>query len=411
MIGVFLVSITSGGPLQSVPRKEIVQYNRGFSASGTFESFGSLRQEMSAGWRRPPGRVQTIGMDDFETLLPGGTVFEQSLPPDWHDVVYRNLGSNARFVADVIELACRKGWIGSTRPEDMVLETTQTSGAGHEKGFNDIAWSTTLLPQWQDGMPERERIFVVIEVQSTVQPAMPFRVMQYEAMRYRRMQRGRRPVSRIQTIVLYTGEEPWDVSLDAGEVVVDPAGQKWPRVPYALVDLQRLEAEPGSKNLVVLLAGIVRGDTLESLTRAAESMAERLAELGDVTLEQDMFELVKAQGKETWPELDWKRCASLAELVRLLKEGKMTWPEKWKEQLRPEVEAKVRSELRPEIEAEVRSELRPEIEAEMRTELRPELKAEMRTELRPELKAELRSEIEAEVRSEIEAELRPKAEE
>ena len=374
---------------------------------------------MSAGWRRPPGRVQTIGMDEFETLLPGGTVFEQSLPPDWHDVVYRNLGSHARFVADVIELACRKGWIGSTRPEDMVLETTQTSGAGHEKGFNDIAWSTTLLPQWQDGTPERKRIFVVIEVQSTVQPSMPFRVMQYEAMRYRRMLRGHGPVSRIQTIVLYTGEKPWDVSLDAGEVVVDPAGQKWPRVPYALVDLQRLEAEPGSKNLVVLLAGIVRGDTLESLTRAAEAMAERLAELGDVTLEQDMFALVEAQGKETWPELDWKRCASLAELVRLLKEGEMTWPEKWKEQLRPEVRAEVRAEveamveveIRPAVEARVEAEVRPELRAELRPELREELRPELREELRPELKAELRSEIEAEVRSEIEAELRPKAEE
>lgn len=358
-------------------------------------------------------------MDEFETLLPAGTVLEQSLPPDWHDVVYRNLGSNARFVADVIELACRKGWIGSTRPEDMVLETTQTSGARHEKGFNDIAWSTTLLPQWQDGTPERERIFVVIEVQSTVQPSMPFRVMQYEAMRYRRMLRGHGPVSRIQTIALYTGEKPWDVSLDAGEVVVDPAGQKWPRVPYALVDLQRLEAEPGSKNLVVLLAGIVRGDTLESYTRAAEALADRLAELSDVPLEQDMFELVKAQGKETWPELDWKRCASLAELVRLLKEGEMTFPEKWKEQLRPqvkaEVEAEVKAEVRAEVEAMVEVEIRPAVEARVEAELRPELRAELRPELReelrPELKAELRSEIEAEVRSEIEAELRPKAEE
>ena len=270
-----------------------------------------------------------------------------------------------------------------------MLETTQTSGAGHEKGFNDIAWSTTLLPQWQVGTPERERIFVVIEVQSTVQPSMPFRVMQYEAMRYRRMLRGRGPVSRIQTIVLYTGEKPWDVSLDAGEVVVDPAGQKWPRVPYALVDLQRLEAEPGSKNLVVLLAGIVRGDTLESLTRAAEAMAERLAELGDVTLEQDMFALVEAQGKETWPELDWKRCASLAELVRLLKEGEMTWPEKWKEQLRPEVKAEVRAELRPEIEAEVEA----EVEARVEAEVRPAVEARLEAELRPVVEKRLLEEM------------------
>ncbi len=138
----------------------------------------------------------------------------------------------------------------------------------------------------------------------------------------------------------------------------------------------------------------MRGDTLESLTRAAEALAERLAELGDVKLERDMFELVKAQGKDKWPDLDWERCTSLAKLVRFLKEGEMTWPEKWKAQMRP----RLKVELRPELKVE----LRPELKAELKTELRPELK----TELRPELKAEVRAEIQAE----IEAELRPKVE-
>ena len=331
--------------------------------------------------------VQTIGMDDFETPPPGASVIDQSLPQDWRDVNYRKVGSHARFIADVLELACGKGWIGSMRPEDMLRDTTQVFGVRHKKGFNDIAWSTSLLPQWQDGTPARERIVVVIEVQWTVQPSMPFRVMQYEAMRYEQLRRGRDPVSRIQTIVLYTGEDPWDVRLDAGEVVVDPAGDGYPQVPYKLVDLQRLEAAPGTKNLVVLLAGVVRGDTLESLTRAAEALAGRLAELGDVKLEQDMFELVQAQGKDKWPDLDWERCTTLAELVRFLKEGEMTWPEKWKAQMRPGLKV----ELRPELKVE----LRPELKAELKTELRPELKAEVRAEIQAEIEAELRPKVEA----------------
>ena len=332
-------------------------------------------------------------MDDFETPPLGASVIDQSLPQDWRDVNYRKVGSHVRFIADVIELGCGNGWIGSTRPEDMVLETTQTYGAGHKKGFNDIAWSTTLLPQWQDGTPARERIVVVIEVQWTVQPSMPFRVMQYEAMRYEQLRRGRDPVSRIQTIVLYTGEDQWDVRLDAGEVVVDPAGDGYPRVPYKLVDLQRLEAAPGTKNLVVLLAGIVRGDTLESLTHAAEALAGRLAELGDVKLEQDMFELVKAQGKDKWPDLDWERCTSLAKLVRFLKEGEMTWPEKWKAQMRPGLKV----ELRPELKAELRPELKEELKPELEAELRPELKAEVRAEIQAEIEAELRPKVEAQL--------------
>ena len=368
------------------------------------------------------GRVQTIGMDDFGMPPPGATEPEQSLPPDWRDVNYRKVGSHARFIADLIKLACGNGWIGSTQPEDMATETTQTFGAGHKKGFNDMAWSTTLLPQWQNGTPARERIVVVIEVQWTVQPSMPFRVMQYEAMRYEHLRRGRDPVSRIQTIVLYTGEDPWDVRLDAGEVVVDPAEDGYPRVPYKLVDLQRLEAAPGTKNLVVLLAGVVRGDTLKSLTRAAEALAGRLAELGDVALERDMFELVKAQGKDKWPDLDWERRASLAELVRFLKEGEMTWPEKWKAQMRPGLKVELRPELKAELRPELKEELKPELKEELKPELKEELKPELEAELRPELEeglkvelqpkveARLEGELEAKVRARLEAELRPKVE-
>ena len=98
---------------------------------------------------------------------------------------------------------------------------------------------------------------------------------------------------------------------------------------------------PGTKNLVVLLSRVVSGSTLETFTDASEALAGRLDELGDVKMERDFFQYVRAEGKEMWPELDWFRCESMAELVRLLRESEITWPEKWKEQVRPEVEADV----------------------------------------------------------------------
>ena len=340
-------------------------------------------------------------MDDFAP--PGATDPEQSLPPDWRDVCFRRLGHHLRFVADVIEIAFAKGWVGATRPSDMRLEPTQTSGAGHVKGFNDIACSTTLLPEWQDGTRGRERIHVVIEVQWTVQASMPFRVMQYEAMRYQQLQRGQEPAPRIQTIVLYIGDDQWNVRTDAGEAIADVLVETRPRVPYTLVDLQRLEAEPGTKNLLVLLAGIMRGETLKSLTAATEALADLADELGDMGLEQDLFKLVQAQGKVKWPELDWSGCKSLAGLVRLLKEDEMTWPEKWMTQMRPNWREEVWEELRPEVRTELADELRPEVRTELAGELRPEVRTELAGELRPEVADELRPEV----RSQLVAELRP----
>ena len=331
----------------------------------------------------------------------GTTVFEHGLPPDWRDVKYRRVGEHAQFVAAVIELAYGTGWVGSTKPEDMRLETTQLSGARDEKGFNDIAWSALLRPEWQDGSPEPRRIHVVIEVQWTVDVSMPFRVMQYEAMRYRHLQTGRK-APRIQTIVLYTGEKPWDVSLEAGEAIDEVEVDTRPRVHYEVVDLQRLEAGPGTQNIVALLAGVVRGETFEGLACAVAALARRLAELDDVNLERDMFELVQAEGQVKWPDFDWQRSADLAGLVQLLKEEEMTWPEKWMTQMRPnwreEVNAELRTEEAPKVNAELRTELLPKVDAELRTELEPKVKAELREELRGEVKQELREEMRAEER-------------
>ena len=330
----------------------------------------------------------------------GTTVFEHALPVDWHDVRYRKVGSHARFVAAVIELAYGKGWVGSTKPEDMRLETTQLSGARDEKGFNDIAWSALLRPEWQDGSPEPKRIHVVIEVQWTVDASMPFRVMQYEAMRYRHLRQGRKPAPRILTIVLYTGEKPWDVSLEAGAEIEAVMVDTLPRVHYEVVDLQRLEAGPGTQNIVALLAGVVRGETFEGLTRAVAALARRLAALDDVNLERDMFELVQAEGQEKWPDFDWQRSADLAGLVRLLKEAEMTWPEKWMTQMRPNWREEVNADLRPGVRADLRTELRPEVKAELEAELQPKVEAKLRTELQPKVEAKLEAELRAKMEDE-----------
>ena len=179
-----------------------------------------------------------------------------------------------------------------------------------------------------------------------------------------------------------------------------------------VVDLQRLEAGPGTKNIVALLAGVVRGETMESVTRAVAALARRLAELDDVNLERDMFGLVQAEGQVKWPDFDWQQPADLAGLVRLLKEAEMTWPEKWMTQMRPnwreEVNAELRAEEAPKVNARLRTELYPKVEAKLeaklRTELQPKVEKDLRSELQPRVEAELRAELEEKFRGEDRAE-------
>ena len=334
------------------------------------------------------------------------TLAELSLPREWRDRLYGLVVAQPLFVVAILELVFGRDWEGSNEPGDLVRELTKMAGAAGEKAINDVAWSTAVRAAWRDGTPGRDRINVVIEVQSTVDRGMPFRVMQYEGMRARLLQEGGQyPVQRIRTVVLYTEEKPWDARLDAGESFADLMVDSRPRVVYELVDLHRLEAEPGTRNLVRLLAGVVRGDSLESLARAVRALAERVAELGDGQLEQSLFALVRAQGSEKWPEFDWNRCENLAELVRQLEEGEMTWPEKWIEQMRPQFEERLRGELEPKVteqlQAAVEAKLRGELEPRLAEQLQPEVEAKLAEQLQAAVEAKLAEQLQAAVEAKL----------
>ena len=179
------------------------------------------------------------------------------------------------------------------------------------------------------------------------------------------------------------------------------------RVVYDSVDLHRLDAEPGTRNLVRLLARLVRGDTPESLARAAGSSTERIAELGDGRLERSLFTLVQAQGNEKRREFDCYRCGNLAGLLRRLEENEMTWPEKWIEQMRPQFEERIRREFEPKLRQELEVKLRQELEVK----LRPEVEAELEVKLRPEVEAEVAEELRQDAERELERKLRPRVKE
>ena len=182
------------------------------------------------------------------------------------------------------------------------------------------------------------------------------------------------------------------------------------RVVYDSVDRRCLDAEPGTRNLVRLLARVVRGDTPESLARAAGASTGGIAELGDGRLEQSLFTLVQAQGNEKRREFDCYRCGNLLGLLRRLEENEMTWPEKWIEQMRPQFEERIRREFEPKLRQELELKLRRKVEAELELKLRPKVEAELRQELKAELRQKLKAKVRRRVEARVEAELLPKVE-
>ena len=174
-------------------------------------------------------------------------------------------------------------------------------------------------------------MYFLIEVQSTVAATMPLRMLIYAALLGLRLDSEyERPLPPMVPIVLYTEEPRWGASTDPAEMFGVWFAESVPRMRHYLLDLCRVEAEARSGNVMALLALVLQGASEEALFAGAEARYRRLVELGHKPMENSFFELVRALCDNKWPGQNWEDCSNMAELVSVLEERTITWPEKWR---------------------------------------------------------------------------------
>ena len=246
----------------------------------------------------------------------------------WRDTGFRGVLQHRVAASHLLQLLPAKRRDGILEPQGLRQEPTRQVGPNLEQAENDLIWSA---PSARQGADDGERMFYLVEVQSTVEPDMALRMINYVSLHGMQLRSDYDlPLPLIAPVVLYTGERPWDAALDSGEMFADPRYECLPSMRYYLVDLCRLEVPEESGNLMVLLAAVVRGNREPELLRGARKLQRRLVELGDKPMEHSFFKLVRAQCDDNWPDENWEDCSSMAELVDALEERTMTWPEKWK---------------------------------------------------------------------------------
>ena len=246
----------------------------------------------------------------------------------WRDTGFRGVLQHRVAASHLFQLLPAKRRDGILEPQGLRREPTRQVGPNLEQAENDLIWSA---PSARQGENDRKRMFYLVEVQSTVEPDMALRMINYVSLHGMQLRIDYDlPLPLIAPVVLYTGERPWDAALDSGEMFADPRYECLPSMRYYLVDLCRLEVPEESGNLMVLLAAVVRGKREPELLRGARKLQQRLVELGDKPMEHSFFKLVRAQCDNNWPDENWEDCSSMAELVDALEERTMTWPEKWR---------------------------------------------------------------------------------
>jgi len=270
-----------------------------------------------------------------------GTV-EMGLPRIWRDTGFRGVLAHAMAAAALLDLIHVNRQVAVLDPQAMRREPTRQVGPNLEQAENDVIWSAPSALPDEEGP---DRVFFLVEVQSTCERNMALRMMDYVALHGMQLLSDYDlPMPVIVPVVLYTGERPWNACLELDEMFPNVPSAHRLRVHYHLVDLCRLKVAEGSENVLELLALVMQCESDSELMCRARALYRRLVALGNQPMESSFFELVRAQCDEMWPEENWEDCANMAELVGALEERTVTWPEKWHALYEARCEAKGRAE-------------------------------------------------------------------
>ena len=215
-----------------------------------------------------------------------------------HDAVYKLLFSLPRMVADLLRGFMPGGWTRALDFTTLEKLPAEYVGEGLHRRLGDMLWRIRF-----DGPAPRDHareVLVMLEFQSSVDRAMPVRMLSCTALVHQ--ERVRRGALRkggtlppVLPIVLYNGERRWTAAVEVGETVA-AVGGGWlarcqPSQRYVLVDAGTLGAEDlPAGNRVSALIGLENAPSGVELLRGLREVFGRFPGPEDRGLREALYE-------------------------------------------------------------------------------------------------------------------------
>ena len=194
-----------------------------------------------------------------------------------HDASYKSFFTHSQTVADTLraaagELARRLDF--DTLEQLPASFVTEPLGQRH----TDMLWRIEFTGGgWV-------YILILLEFQSTVDPRMALRMLDYTSTIWMRLDRedlgprGEYPL--VLPIVIYNGKPRWNAATDVGDLV-GPAPKELlgyrPRLRYLLIKIRSLDlASLPRDNILTMIAGFEQAPTAEALEELAGSLGNRV---------------------------------------------------------------------------------------------------------------------------------------
>lgn len=156
-----------------------------------------------------------------------------------HDLSYRLFFSHRRMIQDLLREIVGEQWVSRIDFDSGERVSASFVSHKHQNRESDVIWKFRR----NDGK-EPVYIYILMEFQSRPDPSMPVRLMSYESLFYQSLLADLptavwTKLPPVIPIVVYNGEEPWNVATDLASLIgdLDPSAEIYrPKLHYRLVD-------------------------------------------------------------------------------------------------------------------------------------------------------------------------------
>ena len=196
-----------------------------------------------------------------------------------HDAAYKQLFARPRMVRDLLEGFAARGWSGNL--DFGTLEPLPASyvSSDLQQRHGDLVWRIRFSDdRWL-------YLLLLLEFQSTVDPAMAVRMLAYTALLYQRLAadgalRDPGALPPVLPVVIYNGRGSWTARTEVSDLVAGGGGELSPYQPsqrYYLLDEARLaDDDLPAGNLVSALIGLEKGRDAERLQGPLRALIDLL---------------------------------------------------------------------------------------------------------------------------------------
>ena len=191
-----------------------------------------------------------------------------------HNENYKRLFAFPRMVEDLLRGFAGGEWITEVDFSTLQKLSAEYIGDERHRRHGDTVWRVRHYEGWL-------HVLVLLEFQSSADPDMALRILEYTTLLYRELGRnealgpdGKRPA--VLPVVLYNGEAPWKAAVEVGDLIAAVGPSLAPYQPsqrHLVLDERRMEDDDlPSHNLMTAVVRLEKSRSPADLVQVVEAL-------------------------------------------------------------------------------------------------------------------------------------------